>query len=62
MSDTKMILIAVIAMFVFFISCIAAVAVGEYYGEQERTEQMQACVAAGKTWVRNGHTDYYDCM
>ena len=27
----------------------------------QRTEQMKACVTAGKSWVRDGSTNYYEC-
>jgi hypothetical protein len=61
MSDGK-VFVTVVVSFLFFLTIIlGAIVIGDYYGDKEKTEQMRECVAAGKDWVRDGYTSYYEC-
>lgn len=62
MSDSRLFITLMMGMFGFLLLLTVSLSISDYQQKKENTEQMKVCVEAGKTWVRNGHTDNYDCM
>jgi hypothetical protein len=61
MSDDKAFATVVVSFLIFLSIILGGTVIGDYYGDKEKTEQMRECVAAGKDWVRDGYTSYYEC-
>lgn len=54
-------LAAALAGVLALVAVIAVIAVAVQADKQKETEQMKACVAAGKEWVRD-YGSYYECV
>ena len=46
--------------YIFMIAAIIVLGVGALVEMVQEQEQMEACVEAGKDWIRD-HDDYYEC-
>lgn len=46
-----------------FIAFVAVLGTADYFDNKQDHEDMQTCLAQpGHSWVRDGWTDYYECV